>query len=118
MKIIIFVVVLQLLAIQLYAQSPIITSFTSNSGPVGTLVTITGANLSSPTAFTIGGVEAIIISNDGTCLVGMVMPGATTSAISISTAGGTVTGASSFTVTASKPPNTQQGDKLVGTDAV
>jgi hypothetical protein len=46
-----------------------ITSFAPDSGPVGTLVTITGTDLSSPTAFTIGGVPAIVITNDGATLV-------------------------------------------------
>ncbi|WP_439507045.1 beta strand repeat-containing protein, partial [Sediminibacterium sp.] len=55
---------------------PTITSFVSTSGPVGTLVTITGTNLGNPTSITIGGVAAIPISNTGTSLVAMVMPGA------------------------------------------
>jgi len=94
--------------------APTITSFTPSTGPVGTLVTITGTNLSSPTAFTIGGVAAIVVSNDGTSLVGMVMPGATTGAISVTTAGGTATGGSNFTVTATPYPGAQQS-MLVGT---
>jgi hypothetical protein len=95
---------------------PTISSFTPSSGAVGTLVTISGTNLSSPTAITIGGVSAIAVSNTGTSLVAMVMPGATTGAVSVTTAGGTVTGGSNFTVTASQIPNAQQGNKLVGTD--
>lgn len=98
----------------LYAAVPAITSFSPASGPVGTLVAITGTSLSSPTAFTIGGATAIVISNTGTQLVGMVMPGAVTGAISLTTAGGTATG-SNFTVTSAIYPNVQQGLKLVGT---
>ncbi len=94
---------------------PSITSFTPSSGPVGTLVTITGASLSSPTAFTIGGVTAITISNDGTTLVGMVMPGAFTGTAVITTALGTATSAGNFTVTATPYPDVQQGSKLLGT---
>jgi hypothetical protein len=92
-----------------------ITSFAPDSGPAGTLVTITGTDLSSPTAFTIGDVPAIVISNDGTTLVGMVMPGATTGAISLTTAGGNAISSGNFTVIATPYPNTQQGNKLVGT---
>ena len=57
-------------------SAPAITSFSPSSGPVGTLVTINGTGLSGLTAFTIGGVSAIVISNSGTQLVSMVMPGA------------------------------------------
>lgn len=96
---------------------PTITSFTPASGPVGTLVTINGTNLSSPTAFTIAGVSAIAVSDNGTTMVGMVMPGAATGAISIKTAAGDVTSSSSFSVTVGQPPSVQQGSKLVGTGA-
>ena len=63
------------------AAPPTITSFGPVTGPVGTLVTITGTHLDNPTAFIIGGVPAIVISNTGTQLVGMVMPGAATGGI-------------------------------------
>jgi len=96
-------------------STPTIASFTPASGPVGTLVTITGTDLSYPTAFTIGGTAAIVISNSGTTLVGMVMPGTVTGVISITTAGGSVSSSSNFTVTATPYPSIQQGNKLVGT---
>ena len=100
------------------SSSPTITSFTPASGPVGTLVTITGTNLSSPTAFTIGGTAAIVISNSGTTLVGFVMPGSVTGIISITTAGGTATSSGNFTVIPTPYPAVQQGTKLIGTGAV
>jgi len=100
-----------------YVQTPTISSFTASSGAVGTLVTITGTNLTNPTALTIGSVSAIVISNTGTSLVAMVMPGATTGTVVVTTAGGTATSSSNFTVTASQPPNAQQGSKFVGTGA-
>jgi hypothetical protein len=100
------------------AQAPTITSFTPAFGPVGTLVTITGTNLSSPTAFPIGGVDAIAVSNDGTTLVGMVMPDAVTGAVSITTTGGTAIATGNFSVSPTPYPDTQQGDKLVGTGGV
>ena len=104
-----------LLVGNLFATAPAINSFSPSSGAVGTLVTITGTNLSSLTAFTIGGTAAIAVSNSGTTLVGMVMPGASTGAISITTAGGTATGTGNFSVTATLYPGGQQGSKLVGT---
>ncbi|MDD3321130.1 MAG: IPT/TIG domain-containing protein [Paludibacter sp.] len=98
------------------AAVPTITSFTPTTGPVGTLVSISGTNLNTPTAFTIGGVTAIAVSNDGTTLVGMVMPGAITGTAVITTAEGTATSTGDFTVTATSFPGMQQGSKLVGTD--
>ncbi len=97
------------------AQPPTITSFSPATGPVGTLVTINGTNLIDPTASTIGGQNAIVISNTGSVIVAMVMPGAVTGAVSITTGGGTASGSANFSVTATKYPSVQQGAKLVGT---
>jgi hypothetical protein len=85
---------------------------------VGTLVTINGTGLNNPNFFTIGGKTAIVISNTGTVLVGLVMPGAVTGAVSVSTAGGSATSATNFTVTPTPFPSVQQGSKLVGTGNV
>lgn len=104
-------------ATNLQAQSPTITSFTPATGSVGTLVTISGTNLTSPTTFSIGGVNAIVISNTGSDLVGMVMPGAVTGGVVVTTAGGTANGSSNFAVTPTQYPSTQQGAKLVGIGA-
>ena len=100
-----------------YAQAPNIISFSPSSGPVGTLVHITGIHLSSPTAFTIGGVSAIVVSDADTTLVGMVMPNAATGNISVTTVGGTDTGSDSFIITPTPHPGLQLGTKLVGTGA-
>ncbi len=96
---------------------PIINSFTPVAGPPGTLVTISGSNLDNPASFTIGGLPALIISNDGNKLVGMIMPGATTGYITIATTGGIFTASGNFTVAATPFPARQQGAKLVGTGA-
>ena len=80
----------------LTAQSPTITSFSPTTGSVGTLVTITGTNLSSPTTFAIGRKTAIVVSNTGSTLVGMVMPDAVTGIVSVSTTGGTANGSSNW----------------------
>ncbi|MFN7610504.1 MAG: IPT/TIG domain-containing protein, partial [bacterium] len=94
--------------------SPSISSFHPTNGPVGTLVTITGTNLDNPTAINIGGVAAIPISFSGNTVVAMVMPGATTGGVSISTVGGTSNAAGIFTINSAAIPNGQQGNKLVG----
>ena len=96
---------------------PAITSISPVSGGVGTLVTITGTDLSNPTVFSIGGVPAIVISNTGSSLVGMVMPGATTGVVSVTTNNGTVNSAETFMITPTTYPIAQQGSKLVGTGA-
>ncbi|MBL0097212.1 MAG: IPT/TIG domain-containing protein [Bacteroidetes bacterium] len=48
---------------EIYAQAPQITSFAPDSGSVGSLVTITGTDLGNTSAFSIGGVSALVISN-------------------------------------------------------
>jgi hypothetical protein len=100
---------------QLHAQSPTITSFSPSDGPVGTLITVTGTNLGNPTAFTIGSTTAVIVSNTGTQLVGLVMPGSNTGLVSLITAGGSANSAANFTVSQTAYPDLQQGAKLIGT---
>jgi hypothetical protein len=101
------------------AQSPTISSFSPISGPVGTLLTIKGTNLASPTALTIGGTNAIVVSKSDTQLVGMVMPGTVTGPIALSNSQGAVSSSSTsnFTVIHTIYPVVQQS-KLVGTGAV
>ncbi|MCK4920647.1 MAG: IPT/TIG domain-containing protein, partial [Bacteroidales bacterium] len=94
-----------------FAQ-PVITSFSPSSGPIGTVVSIIGTGLASPTHFSIGGTDAIIISNDGIALVGMVMPGAITGKISIVNDGVITNSANNFSVAQALIPIDQQGSKL------
>ena len=102
-----------------------ISSFSPSSGPVGTLVTIIGANLQGANSVSIGGVDAIIISdtskiaqNYGDTLVAMVMPGAVTGNIVITKSNSTINSNGQFNITKGQYPNTQQGPKLTGTDYV
>jgi hypothetical protein len=97
---------------------PTISSFSPNSGTVGTLVTISGNNLTNPTSISIGGVNAILISASANSITALVMPGALTGALSVTTAAGTSSANSNFTLSPSIAPNTQQGNKLVGTGSV
>lgn len=78
------------------AQAPVISDITPLTGTVGTLVTITGSNLDDPQTLTIGGANAIPVSNDGTTLVAVVMSGATSGNVVVTTAGGTATGSDQF----------------------
>jgi gliding motility-associated-like protein len=102
---------------KLLAQAPTINTFSPAIGAVGTLVTVNGVNLSAPTAFTIGGQNAIVVSNTGNILVAMVMPGAATGAVSITTAGGTASGNGNFALMPTPFPSVQQGTKLVATSS-
>ncbi|MBY0243906.1 MAG: putative Ig domain-containing protein [Sphingobacteriaceae bacterium] len=111
-------VIIGLAIVMLNAKAQTITSFSPASGLAGTLVTFIGADLSNPTAVSIGGQSAIVISSSATQVVAMVMPGATTGALSVSTSAGTANATGNFTVVSSKVPDAQQGNKLVGNDAV
>jgi len=103
------------MAAQAIYAAPAITSFSPASGAVGTLVTINGSSLGSPAAFTIGGVTAIVVSDNGTQLVGLVMPGAVTGKITLTTSGGNASSATNFTITSNNSaPLAQQGGPLVG----
>jgi gliding motility-associated-like protein len=98
--------ILMILAGQmLHAAAPGITSFSPATGRIGTLITINGTNLGSPTAFTIGGATAVVVTNTGTQIAALVMPGAVTGPVSLTTAGGTAKSTGNFTVLA--PPTTQ-----------
>jgi hypothetical protein len=116
MKKLILLFALFIAALNLRAQT--ISNFTPANGAVGTLVTVTGANLNNPTSFTIGGVSAIVVSNTSSSLVALVMPGTTTGLVSINTGNGIVNSASNFTITQTQYPLFQQGNKLVGTDNI
>jgi uncharacterized repeat protein (TIGR03803 family) len=79
---------------------PQLQSFTPTSGPVGTGVTITGVSLTQTSKVTFGGVAASSFTvNSDTQVTATVPTGAVTGRIVITTAGGTATSSTSFTVT-------------------
>jgi hypothetical protein len=117
-------VIFSALTLNIRAQSPTITSFSPDSGSVGTLIKIIGTNLEKATAFKVGGVNAIVVSdtsvsvsNYGDTLVGLVMPGSATGTVSVTTAEGTATSNGDFKIKATSYPSAQQGSKLLGTGA-
>ncbi len=113
---IVMYLVFNISAITIKAQT--ISSFTPLKGPVGSLIKISGTSLSNPTSVNIGGVPALIISNNGVTILAMVMPGAVLGKISISTALKTTTSTNDFVITTAEIPTIQQGDKLVGNGVV
>src|SRR6185312_2423762 len=68
---------------------PSISSFSPTSGPVGTLVTISGSNLSNASSVIIGGVAAAIGTNSANQIQATVGAGATTGLVVVTTPGGT-----------------------------
>ena len=79
---------------------PSITNFTPTSGPIGTNVTINGADLEGATSVTFNGVPAANIRRDSASKIKVVVPvEATTGPIAVTTPGGTATSTSDFTVT-------------------
>jgi hypothetical protein len=78
--------------------APTITSFSPTSGRTGTAVTITGTAFTGATAVRFGGVLASFTVNSATQITATVPVGAVTGKISVTTAGGTGTSATNFTV--------------------
>jgi len=79
---------------------PEVTSFTPTSGAVGTSVTVTGNSFTAATKVTFGGVAATSYKVIKDTQVDALVPtGAVTGPIAVTTAGGTGTSTTSFTVT-------------------
>jgi len=77
---------------------PTITIFAPTIGPVGTTVTISGADFTGATAVTFNGVSASFTVTSATAIQAAVPAGATTGSLRVTTPGGTATSTSSFTV--------------------
>ena len=84
---------------------PVIVSFSPMGGPVGTLVTLTGSEFAGTTAVAFNGVSAPFTFISGTALTATVPAGATTGPITVTTAGGTGSSATSFTVLTATLPS-------------
>ena len=81
---------------------PTLTGFIPALGPVGTSVTVTGANLVGATSVRFNGAAAAFRVVSATQITATVPAGATSGTIAVTTFGGTAVSAGSFTVTA--PP--------------
>ena len=79
---------------------PALTSFAPTSGPVGTSVVLTGANLTNATAVTFNGTPAPgFVVNSATQITVSVPVGTVSGLITVTTPGGTVSPATAFAVT-------------------
>ena len=67
-----------------------VTSFSPTSGPVGTLITINGTNLTNPDFVSIGIGDAIIVNSSSTRIQALVMPDCRTGDLSLRAGGRTV----------------------------
>ena len=84
-----------------YTVKPNITSFAGTSGPVGTSVVISGSAFTGATSVTFGGVSASYVVNTSIQITATVPAGANTGSIVVTTAGGTATSATTYSVTPS-----------------
>ncbi len=94
-----------------------VLAFTPTTGGIGTIVTVTGTNFSTTQSVTIGGTPAIVLSQSGSALTALVMPGAVTGPVQVTRASDVLTSSGLFTVATTGLPTTQQGPKLIGTGA-
>ena len=78
---------------------PSITSFDVTSGPVGTVVTITGTNLTGTVGVMLGSIIMVPTSVNATTVVFTIPPGAVTGHIRILNPAGSATSPGTFTVT-------------------
>jgi hypothetical protein len=81
------------------ATAPTVSSFTPQSGPPGTSVTIAGSNLTGTSAVRFNGASASYAVVSDTQITATVPVGATSGPISLTTPGGTATSSTPFTVT-------------------
>ncbi|GAA4012968.1 hypothetical protein GCM10022408_27230 [Hymenobacter fastidiosus] len=99
------------------ATVPTITSFNPLTGPVGTLVTITGTNFTGATAVTFNTTAAAFTFVDATTITATVPVGTTTGTIAVTTPGGTGTSVGSFAVTAEPVVTTTAASAITATTA-
>lgn len=93
---------------------PTITGFVPTSGDIGTAVDISGTNLTGASAVTFNNAAAsqfTVVSD--TSITATVPSGATTGRIRVTTAGGSATSATDFTVTTPPPPVTPYRDAVM-----
>ena len=89
-----------LASIQQFKVTPTLRSFSPNSGPIGTVVTLNGTGLTQTTKVTFGGVKATTFTvNSDSQVTATVPSGAKTGKITVTTTGGSATSSSSFNVT-------------------
>jgi hypothetical protein len=92
---------------------PVVSSFSPSSAPVGTSVTVTGANFTGATAVTLNGTSTAFTVNSDTQLTFTVPSGATSGRIAVTTPNGTASSSTSFIVAV--PPTISSFSPTSGT---
>jgi hypothetical protein len=96
------------------SPAPAISGFDPTSGDAGTVVQISGSNLTGATAVTFNGVAASEFSVVSDALVRATVPaGATTGPVRVTTPGGAAAGATDFTVDGPPPSSTPYRDAVL-----
>lgn len=93
------------------SSAPTVSSISPLSGPVGTVITISGSNLGQIHSASVGGTGAVILSKSDNSAVIAVMPGSTSNSVSVVSLAGTGTSSGNFTVQGTPYPYFQQGTK-------
>ena len=90
----------------------------TNTGPIGTILTLTGADFSNAQTFNVGNTTGVILSYSSTSLIGLVMPGSTSGLVTVMNPdANTISSSQSFIVTGTGVPLYQQGTKLLANNA-
>jgi len=103
-----FIMLFSFLSAGVFAQ-PALSSFSPDSGSVGTLVTINGTGFNPLDSVYIGGVKALITSSTSTQIIGLVMPGATNAPVSVFNNTGSAVSTSPFIVNPTVFPSKFEG---------
>jgi hypothetical protein len=94
------------LVVEYTTAVPTIAGFTPSSGPVGTVVTISGSGFTGATDVAFGGTGATAYTVDSDVQITATVPaGASTGPISVVGPAGTATSSGDYTVTSSPPPS-------------
>lgn len=93
-----------------------IKSFKPATGPIGSLVHVTGTGLKQAKTVIVGNTKALLISATDTTLTAMVMPGTSGGILKLGNDTDSAKSTVPFLVVASKLPNAQQGNKLTASD--
>jgi hypothetical protein len=76
--------------------TPVITSFSPATGPIGQTVTVSGTNFTGATALTVGGTGVTFTFVNSTTLTFVVAAGSPSGLLAVTTPGGTATSSGSF----------------------
>ncbi len=98
------------------AQTPEISSYTPNKGPIGCLIKIIGKNLSQIDTVLLGGQPCILVNKSANSISIMPMTKCQSGKIYLANAYGNCNSLGDFEITKAAIPSGQQGEKLIFSD--